>query len=238
MLDKISNNNKKAIPQTKDCRVRKWPSMWSVSLATNGVFWPCVGVFLHYCWVTGSKYPFCWVVWVLGTASQCPNLTLRLTVIHIFLPLTQPFLLKIQYFILQVKASAKAEGVRRHSDRFVVRNSFSLYENKNKLAGAVLRISDMWFPVQKKEMRGNQRARLGRLLDAFSIRPLFHPDSSPHVPLKLVFYQFFSKMGKKWGYICCKTAFQNYDLSKLVILKCFGKLCGTQSNQTRRRIND
>lgn len=36
----------------------------------------------------------------------------------------------------------------QHSDRFVVRNSFSLCENKNKLlAGAMLRISDMWFPV-------------------------------------------------------------------------------------------
>lgn len=38
----------------------------------------------------------------------------------------------------------------RHSDRFVVKNSFSLYENQNKLAGAMLRISDMWFPVKEK----------------------------------------------------------------------------------------
>lgn len=49
-------------------------------------------------------------------------------------------------------------GQNWHSDRFSERNSFLLYKNQNKLAGAMLRISDMWFPVEEKKTRGNQRA--------------------------------------------------------------------------------
>lgn len=87
-----------------------------------------------------------------------PNVTLRLTVIHIFLPLTGHDLMSITVNIsyFSQRFWSKLSEYRRYSDRFVVRNSFSLCENKNKLAEAMLGFSDMWFPVKKKKMRGNR----------------------------------------------------------------------------------
>lgn len=109
----------------------------------------CV-IFLHYCWVTVSKQSFCWVFCTHENRAwhpSSPNVPLWLTVIHHFYHSQNLFFwaFNISYYKWGFWPKLSESG--RHSDRFVVRNSFSLCENKNKLAGAMLRISDMWFPV-------------------------------------------------------------------------------------------
>ncbi len=75
----------------------------------------------------------------IGTVSPALKFNIKTLCNPQFLPLAEPF--SPEHSIFHTAESG------RHSDRFVVRNSFSLCENKNKLAGAMLRISDMWFPV-------------------------------------------------------------------------------------------